>query len=64
MAGVDLSAAHWRRSSYSGYGNEGNCVEVAALPTVIAVRDSKAPRTDALTLSTTAWSRLRAGLRP
>ena len=31
--------ARWRKSSYSGSGN--NCVEVAPLPAGISVRDSK-----------------------
>ncbi|MFB7651167.1 MULTISPECIES: DUF397 domain-containing protein [unclassified Streptomyces] len=33
----------WRKSSYSGGGDGNNCVEVATLPTITAVRDSKAP---------------------
>ncbi|PRY43927.1 DUF397 domain-containing protein [Umezawaea tangerina] len=31
----------WRKSSYSGGGNEGNCVEVAFTGPAVAVRDSK-----------------------
>ncbi len=39
---MDLSSAQWRKSSYSsGGGNQ--CVEVATLPGVVAVRDSKDP---------------------
>ncbi|WFE39037.1 DUF397 domain-containing protein [Micromonospora sp. WMMD998] len=38
---MDLSNAHWRKSTKSG-NNGGACVEVAAnLPGVVAVRDSK-----------------------
>ena len=37
----DLSNAHWRKSTRSQNG--GNCVEVAPLAEVIAVRDSKDP---------------------
>ncbi|SEU14037.1 DUF397 domain-containing protein [Nonomuraea wenchangensis] len=39
---IDLSQAEFRKSSYSGSGN--NCVEVATnLPGVVVVRDSKDP---------------------
>ncbi|MCP2170350.1 DUF397 domain-containing protein [Goodfellowiella coeruleoviolacea] len=37
-----LSAATWRKSSYSG-GNNGACVELARVGDVGAVRDSKCP---------------------
>ena len=33
----------WRKSSYSGNGDNGNCVEVAFGGPVVAVRDSKNP---------------------
>jgi hypothetical protein len=40
---IDLSQAHWRKSSRSTSGN-GGCVEIADnLPGVVAVRDSKRP---------------------
>jgi hypothetical protein len=39
---------HWRKSSYSGGGDGDTCVEIAALPTRISVRDSKAPARAAL----------------
>ena len=39
---MDLSTATWRKSSYSsGGGNQ--CVEVAVMPSAIAIRDSKNP---------------------
>ncbi|MEV5145464.1 DUF397 domain-containing protein [Streptomyces sp. NPDC052727] len=39
--GIDLSAAVWRKSSYSN-GSGGDCVEVAdAHPGLVPVRDSK-----------------------
>ncbi|MCX4699151.1 DUF397 domain-containing protein [Streptomyces sp. NBC_01373] len=34
---------NWRKSTYSGGGEGDTCVEIATLPTRIAVRDSKAP---------------------
>jgi len=37
----DLSRAAWRKSSHSGAN--GDCVEVAASPNIVAVRDSKRP---------------------
>ncbi|TDE33970.1 DUF397 domain-containing protein [Actinomadura sp. 6K520] len=39
---MDLKNAAWRKSSYSG-SNGGDCVELAGLPGVVAVRDSKDP---------------------
>jgi hypothetical protein len=42
----DLARAEFRKSSYSG-GN-GQCIEVAVTPVVIAVRDSKKPGGDVL----------------
>ncbi|MFI9720503.1 DUF397 domain-containing protein [Streptomyces sp. NPDC052396] len=45
----------WRKSSYSLA--HGDCVEVASpLPQAIAVRDSKAPRGNALAFSPAAWT--------
>ncbi|WP_328493198.1 DUF397 domain-containing protein [Streptomyces sp. NBC_00414] len=45
----------WFKSSYSG--SEGDdCVEVAACPATIHVRDSKNTRGPQLTLSPSAWA--------
>jgi len=53
---VDLSNAHWRKSTRSG-GNGGECVEVADnLPGIVAVRDSKDPHGAALTFTPAAWT--------
>ena len=38
---VDLTGARWRKSSFSGGGGDENCVEVAYLGPVAALRDSK-----------------------
>ena len=52
---VDLEAAQWRKSSYSG-GSGGNCVEVAAgLPGVVAMRDSKDPDGAKLFFTRAEW---------
>ncbi|MBP2403149.1 DUF397 domain-containing protein [Streptomyces syringium] len=52
----------WFRSSYSTEQG-GNCVEVAALPTTIHVRDSKVPDGPRLALSPEAWSAFTAFAR-
>lgn len=44
----------WFKSSYSG-DSSGDCVEVAASPAAIHVRDSKNTRGPRLSLSPTAW---------
>ncbi|WP_345668766.1 DUF397 domain-containing protein [Streptomyces similanensis] len=36
-------APRWHKSTYSGGGDGDTCVEIAALPARIAIRDSKAP---------------------
>lgn len=49
--------AVWRKSSYSGDGN--NCVELATLlPAGVGVRDSKSPENGALLLQPSAWRAL------
>ncbi|MET8159499.1 DUF397 domain-containing protein [Sphaerisporangium sp. NPDC005289] len=62
---MDLDAAVWRKSTYSG-GNGGQCVEVAAnLAGVVAVRDSKVFDGPEVLLSPLGWrsfvSSLKAG---
>ena len=49
----DLSNAHWRKSTRSQNG--GNCIEVAPLAEVIAVRDSKDPSGSVLAVDPSAW---------
>ncbi|MFG2865882.1 DUF397 domain-containing protein [Streptomyces sioyaensis] len=52
----EVSAAQWRKSSYSN-PDGGNCVEVAdGFPGTVPVRDSKDPHGPALTFEATAWS--------
>jgi hypothetical protein len=48
------SDVQWRKSSRSS-GQGGNCVEVAAMTSVVAVRDSKDPHGPKLTLGAGAW---------
>ncbi|GGO86930.1 DUF397 domain-containing protein [Wenjunlia tyrosinilytica] len=59
----DLSAAVWRKSSYSNT-NGGNCVEVAdGLDSAVPVRDSKDPQGPALLFPTAAWASFIAGIK-
>ncbi|MGW1555030.1 DUF397 domain-containing protein [Streptomyces sp. NPDC002144] len=48
------SSIPWRRSSYSN-GMGGECLEVASLTEVVAIRDSKVTPGPLLVLSTSAW---------
>ncbi|WP_084718884.1 DUF397 domain-containing protein [Streptacidiphilus carbonis] len=53
----DLSAAPWRKSSYSGT-NGGDCIEVAPgfIPGAVPVRDSKDPEGPTLVFTADAFS--------
>jgi Domain of unknown function (DUF397) len=51
----NLSEAVWYKSSRSG-GNGGNCVEVAQLRDVVAVRDSKNPDDGVLVFRPADWT--------
>ena len=51
----NLSEAVWYKSSRSG-GNGGNCVEVAHLEDVVAVRDSKNPDNGVLVFQPGDWT--------
>jgi len=44
----------WRKSSYSGGAEDGNCVEVALADDAL-VRDSKNPEGAVLTFGSAAW---------
>jgi hypothetical protein len=62
MISPEFSNAQYRKSSYSGTGND--CVEVASnLPGVVAVRDSKNPSGPALAFSPGAWREFLATVR-
>ncbi|NGO71325.1 DUF397 domain-containing protein [Streptomyces sp. SB3404] len=61
---MDLSAARWRKSSYSGNDND-NCVEVADnIPDpIVPVRDSKVPQGPALIFGADAWDAFLSTIR-
>ncbi|EPH44568.1 DUF397 domain-containing protein [Streptomyces aurantiacus] len=50
----------WFKSSYSGTQGD-SCVEVAATPALVHVRDSKEKAGPQLALSPAAWTRFLAG---
>ncbi|MBL1119953.1 DUF397 domain-containing protein [Streptomyces sp. 110] len=53
---ADVSALHWRKSSYSDNGG-GGCVEISdGHPFGIPVRDSKNPNSPALVFPASSWS--------
>ncbi|WP_438486054.1 DUF397 domain-containing protein [Streptomyces sp. S186] len=60
---LDLSAAEWRKSSYSNKEG-GNCVEVAdGRPGVVPVRDSKDPEGPVLVFRARVWDAFIGALK-
>jgi Domain of unknown function (DUF397) len=57
----DQSRAPWRKSNYSGNGN--NCVEVAATGGRVAVRDTTDRNGTVETFSTQAWRSFTARVK-
>ncbi|MFF9348008.1 DUF397 domain-containing protein [Streptomyces sp. NPDC014734] len=55
-SGQDVSESAWFKSSYSSDGNEGDCVEVAAAPDAVLVRDSKNAQGARLVFAPGAWA--------
>jgi hypothetical protein len=55
-----MSIPVWRKSSRSGTGSTGgeDCVEVAAFPAAVGIRDSKNPDAGHLAVSVTDFGRL------
>lgn len=62
MRAIDLSGVTWRKSSYSN-PDGGQCLEVADLPSLVPVRDSKDPARNPLVFSAEAWSAFTYNLR-
>ncbi|GAA4227503.1 DUF397 domain-containing protein [Actinomadura meridiana] len=48
----------WRKSSHSGGANDEHCVELGRLTSGLGVRDSKAPNSGYLTLTSTQFTEL------
>ena len=63
MSNTDFTDASWRKSSYSN--GQANCVEAANAGDggFVAVRDSEAPASPALTFLPSAWRRFTATLK-
>ncbi|MCL6290464.1 DUF397 domain-containing protein [Streptomyces sp. 43Y-GA-1] len=55
-AGGNASELRWFRSSYSDSSNSNECVEVAATPGAVHVRDSKNVRGPRLAVAPAAWA--------
>ncbi|MFG3014903.1 DUF397 domain-containing protein [Streptomyces cinerochromogenes] len=63
MRVTDLTDATWRKSSHSN-PDGGACVEVADnLPTLVPVRDSKAPSRGALVFDAGVWAAFVDGVK-
>jgi hypothetical protein len=59
----DLTAAVWRKSSYSD-GGDNNCVEVADnCPGTVPVRDSKLSAGPVIVFGAGSWSSFVAGVK-
>ncbi|QEV06019.1 DUF397 domain-containing protein [Streptomyces prasinus] len=59
----DLTAAVWRKSTYSD-GGGGDCLELAAnIPGTVPVRDSKNPAGPVLFVTPAAWAVFVDGIR-
>ncbi|MBL3668633.1 DUF397 domain-containing protein [Streptomyces sp. M2CJ-2] len=59
----DLTAAVWRKSTYSD-GGGGDCLELADnIPGTVPVRDSKNPTGTTLLIGTSAWAAFVEGIR-
>jgi Domain of unknown function (DUF397) len=61
MSPINLSRAAWRKSTRSG--QNGNCVEVAAIGPAVAVRDSTDPEGPSLVLGINDWRHFIAKVR-
>lgn len=61
MPALDDTRGPWRKSSYSGGGN--NCVEVASDAATVAIRDSKNPEGGQLVFGASAWTAFTTAIK-
>ena len=57
-----MEGMNWRKSSYSG-NSGGNCTEVATVPGMVLVRDSKDPHGPVLAFRREAWDAIAAAVK-
>lgn len=62
MTDPSVTTPYWRKSSHSG-GTGGECVELAAVPGHVLLRDSKDPDGPAITLDLAAARGLMSRVR-
>jgi len=59
---MDVTAAAWRKSSYSG-DNGGACIEVGTTGPAVAVRDSQDQNGPQLAFAANAWQAFASQLK-
>ncbi|HEX6353584.1 DUF397 domain-containing protein [Actinophytocola sp.] len=63
VSSVNFSSAAWRKSSRSGDGSNGACVEVAFVSATVGVRDSKSQEGACLVFGDASWRAFAEGLK-
>ena len=63
MLADEMGPVTWRKSSRSNGNGGNNCVEVAAVPAGVAVRDSKDPSGPVLSFTGREWSAFAGGVK-
>jgi hypothetical protein len=63
MTASNLDELTWRKSSYSGNGENINCIEVAKTISALAIRDSKDPQGGVLLIDGASWKILTSRIR-
>lgn len=59
---MDLTNVTWRKATRSA-SNGGDCVELADIPSIVVVRDSKNPNGPVLTFSRSAFRALTENIK-